>query len=209
MQILSTAYLPNILYFSKLLAGEPVLIEAHEHYTKQTFRNRCEIYGANGRQTLSIPVRRVEGNHTPIRLVEVDNTVAWQNNHWRSIKSAYGSAAYFDFVGDVLQPFYAQRHCLLLELNMALLRSICRFMGVSPVVEYTSVFVSAYGDEVDDCRKNIDPKVRQWSQFGAVEYYQVFAERHGFLPNLSIIDLLFNEGLNAVNIVRRSRCIEL
>ena len=92
---------------------------------------------------------------------------------------------------------------------MALLRSICRFMGVSPVVEYTSVFVSAYGDEVDDCRKNIDPKVRQWSQFGAVEYYQVFAERHGFLPNLSIIDLLFNEGLNAVNIVRRSRCIEL
>ena len=205
MQILSTAYLPNILYFTKLLAGEPVLIEAHEHYVKQTYRNRCEIYGANGRQSLSIPTKRVEGCHTPIAAVEVDYATAWQNNRWRSIKSAYGSAAFFDFVADVLEPFYTTRHTSLLDLNMALLRSLCRFMGVSPQIALTEDFVADYGHSASDCRQSISPKVRRWEQFGAVEYFQVFADKHGFLPNLSIIDLLFNEGLNAADIIRRSR----
>lgn len=205
MLILPTAYLPNVLYFSALISGEQVLIEHHEHYVKQTFCNRCEIFGANGRLVLSVPVKRIHGNHTPIGMVEVDYATAWRNVHWRSIRSAYGTSAYFEFVADVLEPLFGQRHERLVELNMAMLRAVLDFMGQHPDLGATQTFEAHYEAPHRDLRPMAH---KAWGRSGAEalrseEYYQVFSARHGFMPNLSIIDLLFNEGLGAAAYVRR------
>ena len=199
MLILPSVYLPNVLYFAELLGGERVLIEHHEHYIKQTFRNRCEIFGANGRLALTVPVRRPHGNHTPIGLVEVDYAVPWRNVHWRSIKSAYGTSAYFEFVADVLEPLFGQRHGRLIDLNMAMLGAVLGFMGLRPDVGATLAFEARYDAPHRD-QRGMAHKAQGRSGVELLRgapYYQVFASRHGFMPNLSIIDLLFNEGLGA------------
>lgn len=203
---LSIAYLPNIQYFTKLLAGKPVRLEACETYPKQSYRNRCEILGANGRLALSIPVLQILGNHTPIRQVEIDNSTAWQNQHWRAIQSAYSKSAYFDFVSDFIHPFYKQKFNNLWDFDRALLAAIMQFLEVKANISVTSTFELTPSAGFSDFRTQISPKVT-WTndpQFVATPYFQMFAHKFGFVPNLSIIDLLFNEGLNSLEIINLS-----
>lgn len=204
--ILSIAYLPPIQYFAKLVQYQNIYIESMENYTKQTYRNRCVILGANGLLALTIPVVKIQGNHTPIRMVEIDNSTLWQKNHWKAIESAYRTSAYFDFVADILQPFYARKFSNLYEYNLLLMNSIFDFLSVDKSIRFTSIFIADYGLEHNDFRSKISPKVdyRKDVSFEAVEYFQVFSSKFGFTPNLSIIDLLFNEGLSATDVVEAS-----
>lgn len=204
---LSISYLPNVHYFTKLLLGKDVFVEACETYPKQTYRNRCEILGANGLLTLSVPIVRIQGNHTPVTLVEIDNSTLWQKNHWRAIVSAYRKAVYFEFVADVLAPHYSKRYSNLFELDHDLLKSVLQFLGESPNLTYTNDFVAGYDSScVADFRNRISPKVsfEDDLNFAPAQYFQVFSNKFGFVKNLSIADLLFNEGLNAVGIIKQS-----
>ena len=196
--VLSTAYLPPIQYFTKLLNFERVLIEKHETYLRQSYRNRCEIYSANGRLPLIIPVVKPNGNHTKISEVKIDYSVKWQKEHWRALESAYKNSAYFELIMDEFKPFYEKKDWeFLYEYNLSIINTISEIMGVQPKVEETICFVKDYKDDVADFRYTIHPKPQHSKvevDFSAKQYFQVFADKMGFIPNLSVFDLLCSCG---------------
>lgn len=202
--LLSTAYLPPVQYMSALLSADKVFIEAHETYPKQTYRNRCVILSANGPLPLIIPVIKPKGNHTGITEVIIDYSTGWNRNHWRAIESAYRTSAYFEFIADVIKPFYSNPFNTLWEFNNELLKAILEFLEIPVNINFTSSFHKVEPAGVIDFRYAISPKAKmQENSLPFIPpYFQVFEHRFGFTPNLSIIDLLFNEGLMAREILR-------
>jgi hypothetical protein len=204
--LLSTAYLPPIQYMSKFLLDKPVAIEKHEHYQKQSYRNRCCIYGANGQQSLVIPVKKIHGAKTPITAVEIDHTTNWQKIHLKSIESAYRLSAFYEYYADDFREAYLMDIPMLFDWNMYMLGMIIDMLDISEKSEVTGAW-EADIQEGNDWRQSINPKKRLKKpdpQFRNIAYQQVFSERFGFLPNLSIIDLLFNEGALAGQILKDS-----
>ncbi|NVO11732.1 MAG: WbqC family protein [Bacteroidales bacterium] len=205
--ILSTAYLPPIQYFSKLLSYPEVLIEAQESYSKQSYRNRCEILSCNGLLSLTIPVVKVNGNNTLTKDIEIDYSTNWQKNHWKAIESAYRTSAYYDFVADLINPYFSKKEKYLIDLNAKIILEVMEFLGVSKSITNTGEFVNEYSKDVADFRSSIHPKSQFQTvdnEFKAIKYFQVFNDRFSFFPNLSVIDLLFNEGLNSLKILQDS-----
>lgn len=201
---LSTAYLPPIQYITKLFDGD-IFIERHEHYIKQSYRNRCNILAANGVIPLTIPIVKRHNEKMPIGEVEIDYELPWQKIHFKSIESAYKNSPYFDYYIDEFMPFFEERHQLLLDYNTQLLQVILSIIGIKPNIHYTDEFEKAY--PCNDFRYNISPKSKIADEsFASNEYYQVFGSKFGFAPNLSIIDLIFNEGPSAKEILMQ--CIK-
>ncbi|MDR3366139.1 MAG: WbqC family protein [Prevotellaceae bacterium] len=203
--LLSTAYFAPVQYFCVAASCRQIFVEAHEHYLKQTYRTRCEILGANGVLPLVVPVEKAHGEKMPIRDVRVDYTLPWQRAHWRSLVSAYSSSPFFVHYADEIAPVFERRETFLLDLNMSITRLMCSLMGIGTEISLTDAYQAAAGDALD-FRRSISPKSahRQCgSAFVATEYYQVFSQKFGFVPNLSILDLLFNEGPEALAIVRK------
>ncbi len=195
--LLSTAYLPPVGYFYYLLKARKVYIEQFETYPKQTYRNRCEIYSEKGKMSLSIPVTKPEGNHTKTKDVKIFNGERWYLNHWRAIEAAYLASPFFLYYRDELEKFFTGRHENLLQFNLLLVNTVCGMIGFRPVIELTGSFLKAPA-RVTDLRFALSPKRPPvLKHFPA--YLQVFRERHGFIPNLSIIDLLFNLGPDTVD----------
>lgn len=205
--ILSTAYLPPIQYIAKMISYNSIAIEINETYAKQSYRNRCVILSCNGPLTLSIPVVKVNGNKTLTKDIEIDNATNWQKNHWKAIESAYRNSTYFDFVADIMSPYYNRKERFLVDFNNKLIEEIFGFLALKVLLNSTNEFIKAYSDADDDFRASIHPKVQHQirdNEFIPVNYYQVFNDRFDFVPNLSVIDLLFNEGLDSVDIIKRS-----
>ncbi len=203
--IVSTAYLPPLQYITKFLLFDPVYIECHEHYQKQSYRNRCCIYGANGIQNLIIPVNKEHGTKTPIQQVLIDYSCNWQKIHLKSIESAYRLSPFYEYYIDRLLPLYNQHYTCLTEWNEQLLRTILTMLGIPNNTAPTRSW-SAKPAAID-YRQSINPKERLYKpdpHFYPIPYQQVFSERFGFIPNLSIIDLLFNEGPQTLAILRKS-----
>ncbi|MDT8400436.1 MAG: WbqC family protein [Bacteroidales bacterium] len=190
--ILSTAYYPPVQYFSELLKSDKVLIEQHETYPKQTYRNRCYIYSANGVIPLSIPVERGSFHKVKMKDIRIDNSRKWQREHIHAIESAYNSSAFFEFYGDkILQPLYG-KYKFLIDLNMEILDIIINTLEIEISLHKTDSFIKAYDDNTRDLRYSLSPKNE--SVFKSPEYFQVFSPSLGFKPNLSFIDLMFNMG---------------
>ncbi|OYT13886.1 MAG: hypothetical protein B6I19_02810 [Bacteroidetes bacterium 4572_114] len=190
--LLSTAYLPPVHYFAIMAKAGNVFIEQYETYSKQTYRNRCEIYSANGKIPLAIPVHKPSGNHTITKDIIVSNHEKWQLLHWRAIKTAYANSPFFLYYQDELEPFFREKVSGLLDFNTKLMGAILDMIGLKIKIDYTTDFVME-PDEVLDYRWKITPK-KMFDEFPAKGYYQSFNEKHGFIPNLSIIDLLFHLG---------------
>jgi hypothetical protein len=190
--LLSTAYLPPVPYFAIMANAGEVVVEQYETYRKQTFRNRCEIYSANGKIPLIIPVHKPSGNHTMTKDILVSRDENWQTLHWRAIKTAYANSPFFLYYQDELQPFFEKKTTGLLDFNTKLIQAILEMIGLKIKISYTTDFIVGQ-DEVLDYRWKITPK-KPFDEFPAKEYYQSFNEKHGFISNLSIIDLLFNLG---------------
>jgi hypothetical protein len=193
--ILSSAYLPSIEYMFHLVKSTAIYIEGFETYQKQTWRNRCTINTANGALDLIIPVKKPNGNNTKTNEVIIDNSSKWQINHWRAIESAYQKSPYYIYYVDLFKQFYCSSFIgLLINWNSELLQSILKEFKFKKEILYTKDFVPEYSD-ANDLRFELKPKKAE-RQFEITfpEYIQVFGEKHGFKPNMSIIDLVFNLG---------------
>lgn len=191
MILLSTAYIPNIQYFSKLLGPEQVTIEAHEHYQKQSYRNRCQVLGSQGVLSLTVPV--IWDNRTLIGDVVIDNTEPWQRTHLRTIATVYAGSPYWEHLSGVVMPLLESRHKFLFDHNMAITAGLLDILGRDPEINLTE----SYQKEPlkgQDFRNSISPKARLQQpdkEFIAPVYYQVFSENQPFHPNLSILDMMF------------------
>ena len=187
-------YNPSIAYFQLALRAESILIEQHENYLKQSYRNRCRILSAHGPQDLTIPVKK--GNRkTRITELEIDYSQNWINVHWRSIRSAYGSAPFFTFYSDYLQQIYEKKYQYLFELNLQLLRFYLKCLNIKKPVLFTQSYMPEYSGPIADYRNKIHPKLNS-AILDIKSYNQVFGKQ--FVPDLSIIDVLFLQGPEAV-----------
>ena len=198
--LLSTAYLPNIQYFSKLLTHAEPIIEVWDTYQKQSYRNRAAIYGANGKQDLVIPVKKPHGNSTKTRDILLDYDMPWNQVHWKAISSAYKHSPFFEIFEPELAPVYFKKLKFLLDWNFLLLETIIQMTGTSVFRTTSTEYIKDPGRGTLDFRESIHPKERLQKpdpDFAPVPYFQVFSHKHGFIANLSFIDLLFNEGPQA------------
>ena len=203
--ILSTSYLPPIQYFSKFYLCNRIFIEKHENYQKQSYRNRCVIYAANGPLILVIPIKKKQGTKLKISDIKIDYDLDWQKLHWKSIVSAYKNSPYFDFYEEKFTHFYEKREVFLLDLNNRILKELLENFYISKFPEYSNKYNSE-GSFID-YRQSINPKKRLMkldSTFYPEPYHQVFADKFGFISNLSIIDLLFNKGPESSEILKNS-----
>lgn len=190
MQVFSLHYLPCIEWFSFWLKSENAVIDVHEHFVKQTYRNRTRILSANGPLDLSIPVKK-QAHHTPMNQMRIENDFTWQHQHWQTIVSAYQSSPYFEHYQPYFEVLYQKEFNLLKDWNEVLLLQCLKLMKVEKKIEFSSSYIEDSG-QIVDYRKSISPKVA--SAFLHQPYLQVFTEKFSFQPNLSILDLLFNKG---------------
>ena len=194
--LLTTTYFGPIQWYQKL-HRMPCIIEQHDHFVKQTYRNRCVIATANGTQTLTVPIERYDGTKCPMRDLRSSDHGNWRHLHWNALVSAYGETPFFEFYADDLRPFFEKRHTFLFDLNLDIMHTMCQLLDVRPQVTLSEQYIvlPSEDDAVVDFREAIRPKhPLPDADFNPTPYYQVRAQRHGFLPNLSILDLLFNEG---------------
>ncbi len=195
--ILSSVYFGSIEYYTVLKNSEEVLIDSQEHYTKQTYRNRCEIYGANGKLNLTIPLVR-RGQRVPVYDAKIENSHEWRKLHWRSIESAYRSSPYFEFYEHHFIPIFEKEHTHLFELNQEIQNKIIQILNLDVVVKETASYEKEHSSYTD-YRDTIHPKIAPKNILADKRYIQVFESKYGFISNLSILDLLFNQGPNAVS----------
>jgi hypothetical protein len=195
--LLPMFYLPPVEYFTVINQHKPdILVEKHEHFPKQTYRNRAHIYSPEGVLQLVVPVVKGSKVHTPIKDVRISNDFAWQRLHWMGLQSCYRRSAYFEFYEDDFAHFYEKQFNHLFHYNEELLQMILKFLKVQVKLTYTDDY---YRDQAQliDYRNILHPK--KDAVIEQKPYFQVFEERKGFLRNLSIVDLLFNQGPQSVH----------
>ena len=199
--LLSTTYFGPIQWYQKLYRTEEVFIEHCESFQKQTYRNRCIIATTNGPQPLTVPVERGQGDQ--IRSLRISDHGNWRHLHWNALKSAYGESPFFDYYQDDIRPFFEQRWDYLFDFNEAIREKMCELLDIQPKVVPTELFLSPAEIKENtfgtDYREAIRPKHPEPDpDFTPKRYYQVYEQKHGFLPNLSVLDLLFNMGPESI-----------
>ena len=221
--LLSTTYFGPVQWYQKLNRHR-CIIEQHDNFVKQTYRNRCVIASANGPQTLTVPIERYDGMKCAMRDIRISDHGNWRHLHWQALVSAYGETPFFEYYADDIRPFFEEhRWKYLLDFNLDITHTLCSLLDVRPDLTLSDHYIDAdeticgsgsldgavesLGGAAEslgsssacslfvDYRDAIRPKhPLPDAEFEARPYYQVRAQRHGFLPNLSVLDLLFNEG---------------
>jgi hypothetical protein len=178
-----------------VVQAEQVVFEMEDNYQKQSYRNRAYIAHANGRLLLNAPIKHIKGGvKQPYKDVEVENSLLWQSHHWKSLESAYSTSPYFEFYKDDLHPLFTTPFKNLMQHNLKGFKLICELVGIEVETSFTKEYLKS--PEQKDLRHLITAKGRPFPTFE--KYTQVLEANHGFIPNLSIIDLLFNEGPNTI-----------
>lgn len=201
-------YMPPVRLFVYALAFDTVTFEVHESFRKGTYRNSCCIAGPNKVERLSIPIesgREVQAGIAAIHIAYGNNK--WQREHWNAIKTAYNRSPYFEHYAPFLQPFYESQTEKLIDFNLKLWQTLCSLLGVNLNWRLSDDFVKQVPAGVIDQRSAMHPNPSKDSilpGYMAPVYHQVFEDRHGFIPDLSILDLLFNEGPNSLAILKQA-----
>lgn len=193
---LSTAYFPSVSYMKEILKADTVLIEQYDHYVRQTYRNRCYIAAANGKMALSIPVERnltEKGLVKDIRISDHDN---WRHQHWQSIVSAYGMSPFFEYYEDDIAPFFTRRWDFLIDFNMEITQKLLDLLEIDKQLKLTDEYCADFQNKVVDLR--LKTKAHKEVPLETKPYYQVFDAKYGFLPDLSVLDLIFNMGNESI-----------
>ena len=202
--ILSSAYFAPIQWYQKLNRYENIVIEQHDNFIKQTYRNRCVIATTQGLQALTIPVERPSDarlDKTQLKDICISDHGNWRHLHWKALLSAYGESPFFEYYADDIHPFYEKKYKFLLDFNMEINAKMMELLDIEKSSLSLSNEYSSYEGDSDtvDFREVIRPKHpgedKEWQP---KKYYQVYQQKFGFQPNLSILDLLFNEGNEAV-----------
>ncbi len=206
--LLSTAYLGPIQYYTKLVSYRKIFIEYCESYLKQSYRNRTIVIAANGPLQLTLPILNGPRAKGPVRDQQLSYDFPWQQMHWRGIISAYNNSPYFEYYADDLAPFYnLKKWKYLLDFNLEIQNTVLKTINFPVGITYTSDYVplGEVPPGTDDFRYSIHPKQHKQTtdnRFVVNPYTQVFNEKWGFIPNLSILDLLFNEGPDAIGYLK-------
>ena len=199
--LLSTAYLAPVKYYLQMNTHSQVIIERHCNYIKQTYQNRCVIASANGAQTLSIPIVKPDSPKCLTKDIRIAEHGNWRHLHWNAIVSAYNSTPFFEYYADDFRPFYEKPQHFLFDFNETLRELICSQLDISPKISYSDQYIAEIPKNTLDLREAIHPK-KETEDLNLKPYYQVFKDKYGFQANLSIIDLLFNMGNEAVIFLR-------
>jgi len=197
--LLSTAYFAPIRYFSKLLFYPEIYIEHHENFIKQTYRNRTVILGANGPISLIVPVEKGRAQKVKIKDLRIAYDEEWQRNQWRTIFSAYNSSPFFEYYADDIETFFRKKYNFLFDFNQQITETLTEILEIPLILNLTEEF-EQIPENCLNFREQISPKnhlIDPDPHFMAQPYTQVFSEKFGFIPDLSILDLLFNEGPSA------------
>lgn len=197
MTLFSTAYFPCFSYMARFLQDPSPVIEVFDTYHKQTYRNRCKVMTANGVESLSVPVVKVNGNHTMTKDVVISYKEHWQQIHRRCLESAYKAAPYFDHYYDYLRPIFEGRFERLVDLNDTALKAILKMLKVQKEIVHTTDYAHKTENDLREAfspKENLDPT-------SFPEYYQVFSAKFPFAPDLSVLDLIFNEGPEAFSVI--------
>lgn len=193
--VLHPTYFPNIAHFVAMLKAGEITFEIDDNYQKQTYRNRNYIYAANGKLLLNIPVIHTQKNRQKYRDVKIANVSKWQELHWKSLESAYRTSPFFEFYEDDLKPLFAIKTSFLIDFNFKCFETVCGCLQLDFNVNKTNKFEKKISNKTD-YRYLVNAKKEQPFEFDS--YMQVFSNKHGFITNLSILDLLFNEGPNTL-----------
>jgi hypothetical protein len=195
--VLPMFYLPPVEYFIQLNRYKAnILIEREEHLIKETYRNRAHIYSPDGMLALTVPIVKGAKVHTKMKDVKISYDFKWQRMHWMGLQNCYRRSAYFEFYEDDFARFYDRNFAFLFDYNEELLRLILKLLKLKADYTLTTEYHETYPGMLD-LRRVITPKKE--SDIDQKPYFQLFEERHGFLKNLSIVDLLFNQGPQAIN----------
>ncbi len=185
-----------------MINASHVIFEIEDNYQKQTYRNRTYIAHSNGKLLLNIPIKHTkDGFRQKTKEVRTDNTFPWQSQHWKSLQSAYRTSPYFEFYEDDLKPIFTEMISSLLEINMRSLKCIFELLELNIPFSYTKKYETS--PDTNDLRYLVNAKSEVL--FPLEGYTQVLGSKHGFLTNLSVLDLIFNEGPNAVNYLERQK----
>ena len=211
--LLQTTYFGPVQWYQKLHRYDHILIEQYDSYQKQTYRNRCVIATANGLQSLTVPVEHNYQlsilNSQLVKDLRISDHNQWRRIHWNALQSAYSESPFFEYYADDIRPFFEKKYDFLVDFNEAIRQTMCELLDIHPHVDYTQEFIPAdesilsplpsHPSPLTDFRSVIHAKHPQPdADFEAKRYWQVFQHKHGFLPNLSILDLLFCMGPESV-----------
>ena len=194
MDIFPVLYLGPLDYYQQLIQQESIVFEQHENFTKQTYRNRCVVLGSNGKTNLSIPIQKT-ASKIPMKELKISYQEAWQKDHWRAIVSAYQNSPFFEYYDYLFQPFYEKEETFLIDFNLGLHEVILKCLDTNCSHVLSASFSPMHTE--NEHRLAYSPKKESAFVKTFAEYNQVFSDRMEFTPNLSIIDLIFNEGPNS------------
>ena len=199
--LLSSTYFGPIQWYQKLNRYDECLIERHESFIKQTYRNRMLIPTTNGPLALTIPTNH--NTSLAMKDIRISDHANWRHVHWNALLSAYGESPFFEYYQDDIRPFFEKKYEFLFDFNMETTEKMIELLDIRPKISITEAYIQSKElkeeDEIKDFRDAIRPKKPlPDAEFAPQHYYQVYEQKHGFQPNMSILDLLFNEGNEAI-----------
>ncbi len=202
--LLYPAYFPSIIQMVAVVKSDHIVFEVQDNYQKQTYRNRTYIAHNNGELLLNIPIKHTKnGLRQKTKHVVVENAFPWQMHHWKSIQTAYRTSPFFEFYEDEFEPFFLKSVNSLMDFNLEIFDLVCELIGVDTEISKTNTYQK--NSEYKDLRYLIE--VKKAKEFHLAPYTQVLEAHHGFLSNLSILDLLFNEGPNSLNYLESQQIV--
>lgn len=199
--LIHPTYFPSISHFAAIVQAESITFETDDNFQKQTNRNRMYIYSANGIQLLNIPIKHSNTVHQKFRDVELETAFNWQKQHFKSLEAAYRTSPFFEYFEDDIRHLFEKKHRFMMDLDFETYDLVCNCLGISADYSKTEEYYKEVKEQ-SDFRFLANGK-KDLHQFEP--YPQVFEEKHGFINNLSILDLLFNEGRYAVDYLKKQK----
>ena len=200
--LLHPTYFPSISHFVAIVKADTITFEVEDNFQKQTNRNRMYIYSPNGLQLLNIPVKHAEGLRNKYKDTKIEHAFGWQKQHFKSLEAAYRTSPFFEYFEDDIRPLFEKKHTYMMDLNFEAMDIVTSCLGIDFKYDKTTAFFTEAPDNITDYRYLVNGK-KDTSEFDS--YTQVFGEKHGYLNNLSILDLLFNEGRYAVDYLKKQQ----